>query len=56
MSVGFLVMLFHEKKGHYPLMTPGAATPTEGSDNEASMEESEKGNIKSVAHPSGTEV
>lgn len=56
MSVGFLVMLFHEKKGHYPFMTPSAATPTERSDNEMSMEESEKGDVRSVARPSGTEV
>lgn len=58
MSVGFLVMLFHEKRGHYPFMTPSAAASTEGSNNDVTDTgiEREKGNINSVTRPSGTEV
>lgn len=56
-SLGFLTMLFHEQRGHYPFMKPSAASSLEGSDNGADKGiESEKGNILSVTQPARVEV
>lgn len=57
MSLGFLTMLFHEKRGHYPFMKSSAASSLEGSDSGADNRiESEKGNILSVTQPASAEV
>lgn len=57
-SLGFLVMLFSEKRGHYPFMKPSAAASSEGSDTGASGTriESEKGNIMSATKTASAEV